>query len=116
MSCLLRLLGLAGILWMFGMGVFGDDWSLAGLVIPLSTFVLFVADQVGRSEARHQQEAAAARERDRRRAEAEQEAPAGPPADPDGPPADPDGPPAGPDGLPADPADPDGAGPDAIPR
>ncbi|GLW69500.1 hypothetical protein Kpho02_17990 [Kitasatospora phosalacinea] len=108
MSCLLRLLGLAGILWMFGMGVFGHDWSLAGLVIPVSTFVLFVADQVGRSEARHLQEAAAARERERRRAEAEQEAPAGSPAGSDGPPAGSDGPPAGsdgdgPDAIPADP-------------
>ncbi|MGW4805111.1 hypothetical protein [Kitasatospora sp. NPDC004272] len=72
MSCLLRLLGLAGILWMFGRGVFGDDWSLAGLVMPVSTFVLFVANQVDRSEAR------------RREAEAERKAPARPPARPDG--------------------------------
>jgi len=79
MSCLLRLLGLAGILWMFGMGVFGDDWSLAGLVMPVSTFVLFVANQVERGEARRRQE------------EAERKAPAGPPARPDG-----DGPDAAP--------------------
>ncbi|WP_157852298.1 hypothetical protein [Kitasatospora sp. NRRL B-11411] len=44
MSCLLMLLGWAGLVWMFVMGVFGDDWSLAGLVMPLSSFVLFVAN------------------------------------------------------------------------
>ncbi len=80
MSCLLRLLGLAGVLWMFGMGVFGHDWSLAGLVMPLSTFVLFVANQVDRSAARRQQEAAAARGPDGLREEPEPEAPAGPDA------------------------------------
>ncbi|MFF2814375.1 hypothetical protein ACFVT9_02465 [Kitasatospora cineracea] len=76
MSCLLMLLGWAGLGWMFVMGVFGGDWSLAGLVMPLSSFVLFVANEVRRGEVRREQRAAAEA--------GEREAPAGPPARPDG--------------------------------
>ncbi|MFB7944176.1 hypothetical protein ACFC6L_04590 [Kitasatospora phosalacinea] len=70
MGCLLMLLGWAGLVWMFVLGVFGHDWSLAGLVVPLSSFLLFVANEVRRGEIRRQ--------------EAAREAPAGPPARPDG--------------------------------
>nr|WNW40327.1 hypothetical protein RKE32_23790 [Streptomyces sp. Li-HN-5-13] len=84
MSCLLMLLGWAGLGWMFVMGVFGGDWSLAGLVMPLSSFVLFVANEVRRGEVRREQQAAAEAGERRRREEAEREAPAGPPARPDG--------------------------------
>ncbi|MFD7733650.1 hypothetical protein ACFV6F_25135 [Kitasatospora phosalacinea] len=84
MGCLLMLLGWAGLVWMFVTGVFGHDWSLAGLVVPLSSFVLFVANEVRRGEIRRAQQAAAGAQERRRRDGAEREAPAGPPARPDG--------------------------------
>ncbi|QKW21997.1 hypothetical protein HUT16_25680 [Kitasatospora sp. NA04385] len=90
MSGLLLVLGGAGVVWMFVLGVFGHDWSLAGLVMPLSTFALFASNELRRGEARRKQQAAAlARERSRREA-AEWETPARPPARPGG-----DGPDAG---------------------
>ncbi|WP_033212625.1 hypothetical protein [Kitasatospora phosalacinea] len=85
MSGLFLLLGWVGVLWVFATGVLGHDWSLAGLIMPLATFALFVAGQLRRGEIRRQQQAAAeAWERRRLREEAEREAPAGPPARPDG--------------------------------